>query len=406
MKSVGFRTESISACDKFLIIIRSICIGIWAFCKYFFKKIFCANSVITLPRNKQPACLVDSSFGQHKYVKIQGTKFHYVDSGQQDLPVILLLHGFPDCWISWRYQIPVLSTHFRVIALDLKGFGDSEKPIWRRSYQLKRILQELKKFVNALGVLECSIIGHDLGALLGWFLVHDSPELVNKFVAVSCPHPNVYWKTLTSHNIFNSNWVDFVQLPFFPEIVALSDDLKVLTIAHKHLYQRGVKDEYLEAYKYSFCRQEDWTGPMNYYRNLPYIRVCETSEQVKVKTLLVQGDKNYNINLEGVIRSTEYCEKFLLRVIKGAGHFPHQENPDLFNREILKFLQVEKNCNKVLDKPLHKSFMGRFIGAGSSIVKYGNSVLVNVQNKTKSGVLSNISTIGINKDSFSISNPD
>lgn len=399
----GFRTESITLCDKLLMAIRSIGFGLWVICKYFFKKVCYTNStIISAPRNKQPACLVDSTFGYHKYVKIQGTKFHYVEAGQQNLPVILLLHGFPDFWISWRYQLPILSTHFHVVALDLKGFGDSEKPLRRRSYQLKRILQELKKFINTLGISECSIIGHDLGALLGWFLVHDSPELVDKFIAVSCPHPNVYWKTLTPQNIFNSNWVDFVQLPYLPEMNALLDDLKILTISHKHLYQ---KDEYLEAYKYSFSRMEDWTGPMNYYRNLPYIRVCKSTEQIRVKTLLVQGDKNHNVNLEGVIRSTEYCEKFVLKVIEGAGHFPHQENPALFNIEILKFLQIQSNP-KLSDKVPSKTIVGRFIGAGSSIVRYGNSVLVNVQNKTKNGVLANIPSIGRNKEECSISNPD
>ncbi|KAF5301484.1 hypothetical protein FQR65_LT08787 [Abscondita terminalis] len=392
MGAADFRIVSISALERFLIAFLAICNGCWVLCKHFFKKLWDPNSTIPVPRDKPPTCLVDSTLGQHQYVKLQGIKYHYVEAGQENHPTILLLHGFPDCWLGWRYQIPVLSTHFRVIALDLKGFGDTEKPIWRRSYKIKTILKELKQFIKLLGVNECILIGHDLGALLGWYLVHDSPELILKFVSVSCPHPNVYWKTLKNENVFNTSWMHFVQLPYLPEIDAMWDDLKLLSKAHKHLKHK-TEEEYLQAYKYSFSRNEDWVGPMNYYRNLPYVRVCETSEQIRVSTLIIQGDQNSGFLLQGFVRSTEYCENSNLRIIEAAGHFPHQENPDQFNKEVLKFLRIGRVI-KSEDSPT-KSIMGRMFGAGSTIVKYGNSVLVNVQNKTKTGVINNIPNMGV-----------
>ncbi|KAF2886422.1 hypothetical protein ILUMI_19751 [Ignelater luminosus] len=329
-----------------------------------------------------------------KEIDFRGTKFHYVEAGSRDQPVILLLHGFPDCWLSWRYQIPILSTYFRVIAIDLKGFGDSEKPMWHRSYRIELILEELRQFISVLGVSYCSIIGHDLGALIGWFFVHQSPELVDRFVAVSCSHPNVYWKTFTSQSLFNYNWVCFVQLPYLPETDALNDDLKIISDAHKHLQQKDAKDEYLEAYKYSFSRKEDWVGPINYYRTLPFVRICEKSEQTRVTTLLVQGDKDYSISLEGVVKSTEYCEKFALKMIEGAAHFPHQENPDMFNREILKFLKIGSSTG-MFERSQSKSIMDRMFGAVSSTVNFGNSMFDTVHKRTKNGVVSSIPAIGL-----------
>lgn len=152
---------------------------------------------------------------------VQGIKFHYVEAGDKDKPVLLLLHGFPDCWFTWREQIPVLAKHFRyvfyysyifrnnlllfgeffffffyrVIALDLKGFGDSDKPLKRRAYKIDILIDELKQFVFALGVKSCSIIGHDLGALLGWYMLALHEDMINKFIAISCPHPNLYWNS-------------------------------------------------------------------------------------------------------------------------------------------------------------------------------------------------------------------
>lgn len=394
MGNADFSIVSISAWERFTIRFLSVWIGLWVLCKRFFKWIWYPSSLTSLPRDNPPSCLVDSSLGHHKYVKLKGTKFHYLEAGSRDQPLILLLHGFPDCWLSWRYQIPVLSTYFRVIALDLKGFGDTEKPMWRRSYRIQLILEELKQFISVLGVSHCSIIGHDLGALIGWFLVHQSPDLVDRFVSVSCSHPNVYWKTFTSQSIFNFNWVSFVQLPYLPETDALNDDLKLVSDVHKHLQQKDAKDEYLEAYKYSFSRKEDWVGPINYYRTLPFVRISERSEQIRVTTLLVQGDKDYSISLEGVVKSTEYCERFVLKMIEGAAHFPHQENPDMFNREILKFLKIGSST-RLFERTQSKGIMDRMFGAVSSTVKYGNSVFDTVHKRTKNGMVGSIPAIGM-----------
>lgn len=324
----------------------------------------------------------------------QGTKLHYFEAGYRNYPLLLLLHGFPDCWLSWRYQIPVLSTHFRVVAVDLKGFGDSEKPIWRSSYRIETLLEELKLLISALGVGSCTIIAHDLGALVSWYLVHQYPELVDRFVVVSCPHPNVYWKTLPSQSVFNSHWISFSQLPYLPEADALKEDLKIIGESHKHLKQKDPREMYLEAYKYSFSRAADWTGPINYYRNLPFVRISERCEQIKVTTLLLEGEKDPCVKLEGVVRSTDYCERFVLKIIEGAGHYPHQENPDTFNREILKFLKVGATPTKLRNVESSKGIMNRMIGGVSSTMKYGYSVIDSVQKRTN-GVVTSIPSIGL-----------
>lgn len=96
-----------------------------------------------------------------------------------------------------------LNFYYRVIALDLKGFGDSDKPESRRCYRVDILVNELHDLIDALGVTSCTIIGHDLGALLGWYLIHIHPDIVDKFVAISCPHPNLYWSHLPKSSSFN-----------------------------------------------------------------------------------------------------------------------------------------------------------------------------------------------------------
>ncbi|KAJ8929327.1 hypothetical protein NQ314_017999 [Rhamnusium bicolor] len=327
----------------------------------------------------------------YRNFSFQGVKLHYVESGPRDQPLILLLHGFPDCWLSWRYQIPTLSQHFRVVALDLKGFGDSDKPVWRSSYRIDTILEEIKQFIVALGVTKCTVIGHDLGALIGWYLVHQAPNIVNKFFAVSCPHPNVYWKNLST--MYNYQWLNFVQMPYLPEIDALKEDVKIISEYHKHL---PAKDTYLEAYKYTFSRKEDWTGPINYYRNLPFLKINDDVDHIQSSVILITGNKDKFVKLEGIIKSTEYCEKFYMKVIDGTEHFPHQEDPEMFNRVILKYV-INKSAEKLtkhLERSPSKRIMEGLFGAVSNTVRYGNSVIDNVQKRTN-GVVNSIPSIGL-----------
>lgn len=92
---------------------------------------------------------------------------------------------------------------YRVIALDLKGFGDSDKPANKNSYRIEILIDELKQIVFALGAKHCSIIGHDLGALLGWYMVAIHEDIICKFIAISSPHPNFYWNSMPGETIFS-----------------------------------------------------------------------------------------------------------------------------------------------------------------------------------------------------------
>lgn len=157
---------------------------------------------------------------------IQGVKFHYVEAGDVGKPLLLLLHGFPDCWLSWREQIPALAEYYRyvifniiinrffnviniiviihrVVAIDLKGFGDSDKPSKKRYYKIEIIIDELKQFISTFDAKTCSIIGHDLGGLLGWYMVALHGDIICKFIAISSPHPNLYWNKISKNAVFD-----------------------------------------------------------------------------------------------------------------------------------------------------------------------------------------------------------
>ncbi|XP_032673495.1 epoxide hydrolase 4-like [Odontomachus brunneus] len=336
-------------------------------------------------RDRPPTCLIDNSLGTHSYVKVKGVKFHYVEAGSKDKSLLLLLHGFPDCWLSWREQIQHFAEHYRVVALDLKGFGDSDKPFNRRFYKVEIILDELKEFILALGVKTCSIIGHDLGGLLGWYMVALHGDLVYKFVAISSPHPNLYWNRVSGNSTLDRKWIHFSRLPFLPEIDALKEDLSIIndTFQHLQISQNEPGKNYVEAYKYTFSRTEDWTGPINYYRNFPFIKL-NILKQIDNKTLLIVGNMDPFVKIETIIQSSEYIETSNVKVIPNAQHFPHQEKPDAVNKAIIKFL-IGTACT--VEKTPSKSIVSSWLGSLSSTVKYGNQMFDAVHKRTN-GVVS------------------
>lgn len=130
-------------------------------------------------------------------VPVGGLTFHVLDEGQaQGSPdrVALLLHGFPNSSKLWRHQIPALqAAGFRVVAPDLRGFGESDRPTKEAAYDLREhLVKDVLGLLQALGLPRVNVIGHDWGAVLGWALAAAVPQVVRSLVAMSVGHPAAY----------------------------------------------------------------------------------------------------------------------------------------------------------------------------------------------------------------------
>ncbi|XP_028793544.1 uncharacterized protein LOC114749219 [Neltuma alba] len=119
-------------------------------------------------------------------VEVNGIKMHMVEKGQG--PVVLLLHGFPELWYTWRHQIPYLSNRgYRAVAPDLRGYGDTDVPLGINSYTCFQLVGDIVALIHCLGVDKVFLVGHDWGAVLGWYLCLFWPEIVKAFVCLSVP---------------------------------------------------------------------------------------------------------------------------------------------------------------------------------------------------------------------------
>src|SRR5258708_4041088 len=122
----------------------------------------------------------------HRSVSANGTRFHIAENG--DGPLVLLLHGFPQFWWAWRRQLETLgAAGFRAVAVDLRGYGGSDKP--PRGYDLVTAASDAAGMVRSLGEANAVVIGHDWGGLIAWTMAAYFPKVVRRLAVVSAAPP-------------------------------------------------------------------------------------------------------------------------------------------------------------------------------------------------------------------------
>src|SRR5262252_5330854 len=159
----------------------------------------------------------------HRSVSANGTRFHIAESGEG--PLVLLLHGFPQFWWTWRHQLNTLSkAGFRAVAVDLRGYGGSDKP--PRGYDLITAAADAAGLIRALGEANAIVVGHGLGGLVAWTLAAYNPKVVRRLAVISMAHPLRMRSSVVTNprgQGRHSGYALASQLPIWPERQLLKD---------------------------------------------------------------------------------------------------------------------------------------------------------------------------------------
>src|SRR5213078_2881654 len=131
---------------------------------------------------------------EHRTVATNGINLHCAVDG--DGPLVLFLHGFPECWYSWRHQIAALAPRFRVVAPDLRGYNESDKPEPVSAYALPELVADVRGLIEAFGERDAVIVGHDWGGGVAWTFAMEHPEATRRLVVMNCPHPAIFSQAL------------------------------------------------------------------------------------------------------------------------------------------------------------------------------------------------------------------
>ncbi|KAH6926472.1 hypothetical protein HPB50_018732 [Hyalomma asiaticum] len=311
------------------------------------------RTVLTPREREEPACLRDPYLGGHDFVSIEDVTLHFVSSGNQEKPLVLLLHGFPDFWYAWKHQILDLKKDFWVVALDLRGYGRSSKPKLVVNYRGQRIVEDVRQLIMSLGKMKANIVGHDWGAVIAWWLATKHGNLVEKLVIINGPHPLALKHQLEhslSQMLMSWYFVAF-QLPWVPEACFCANDLRLLDSLHT-----AYDEQEREAFKYAFCKPGAFTGPINYYR-ASFRLECEDAlvyRQVGAPTLILWGCKDTALTKDIAALSLRYASSGHVEYFPDAGHWLHREKPKLVNDLIRSFLLSDKETRSCLSLLNHK----------------------------------------------------
>ena len=278
---------------------------------------------------------------EHRFVGGNGIRFHTVQQG--DGPPVLLLHGFPEFWYSWRHQLPALAERFRAVAPDLRGYNLSDRP--RTGYSLPTLVGDAVGLIDALGAARARVVGHDWGGVIAWALAMWAPERVEKLVILNAPHPGAYLRELRRNwrQRLASWYVLFFQIPGLPERLLSRDHCR--PIAEMLRRSVAVQDAFsaadLERYREVFARPGALSAALAYYRALGRagMRTMERSVRpIAAPTLMIWGEQDPAL----VPALTEGLDAWVpdLRVVRvpDSSHWVQQEKPELVNAELLRFL--------------------------------------------------------------------
>ncbi|UJW31650.1 alpha/beta hydrolase [Saccharothrix sp. AJ9571] len=288
----------------------------------------------------------DTEFAErfrHEFADVDGVRLHYVTGGEG--PALVLLHGWPQTWYSWRGIMPALADHFTVYALDLPGLGDSAGA--PPSYDKATLARYLHTLVaDRLGIRDARIAGHDLGAAVAFQYAAQFPDDVDRLAYLDLPLPG---PALDAAGYRGLSWhIAFHSQPRVPEAVVADDVRDYLALFYPQVAFGGTAfggpgaappfdDAEVDEYARTYARPEVLHGGFELYRTLDQdVRANTEATPISTPTLLMTA--------QGLLEPTRATVAPRIGTISravevpGAGHWLAEENPQFVTRELVGFL--------------------------------------------------------------------
>jgi len=316
---------------------------------------------------------------KHRFIDTNGIKMHIAEQGRG--PLVILCHGFPELWYSWRHQLPALAqAGFHAVAPDQRGYGQTDRPEPIEAYNILQLVGDIVGLVHALGEERAVIVGHDWGAPVAWHCSLLRPDIFHSLILLSVPYSPGSWNSIrpTERMKMMAGDLEFYIL-YFQEPGRIEKELEtdVRDAMLKFFYsasgdpppekrwkflfgkdQRFIDTAYLPDAMPAWITEHDidvftegfkrtgFRGAVNWYRNIDRNRELTpflNGAKIHQPSLFIAGE------LDGVIAMSRPAFDNLERsvpglkrkvLIPGAGHWVQQERPQEVNELLTEFLKT------------------------------------------------------------------
>lgn len=273
---------------------------------------------------------------------VNGVRLHAVTAGDADGPLVVLLHGFPEFWYTWREQIePLVEAGYRVVVPDQRGYNLSEKPQGVRAYQLRDLSRDIVDLIASEGRETAHVVGHDWGGVVAWDLALRFPDVVDRLAVVNAPHPVAFRQQLASNpEQLQRSWYGlYFQLPWLPERLSRYDDFRALERGLRETALPGTfTDEDLTHYRRAWEQEGALTGMLNWYRAIVRHPPDPPRDRLEQPTLVVWGEQDEALVPELGLASVQFCERGRLERLPETSHWVPHEEPERTTELLLDHL--------------------------------------------------------------------
>ncbi|ELZ78251.1 epoxide hydrolase-related protein [Haloferax larsenii JCM 13917] len=294
-----------------------------------------------------------------KYVDVGDVTLYTVEAGPEDGDLVVLLHGFPECWYAWTdYLRPLTQAGYRVVVPDQRGYNLSDHPETVDAYHIDELASDVVGLIRALGKERAHVVGHDWGGAVAWWTALHHPDRVHSLTAMNLPHPTVFARHLRRDPAqqLKSWYVLFFQLPKVPELLAPLGDYALLERTLRDSALPGTfSPADLEHYRKAWAVPDAYGSMVNWYRAVVRSRPEPRETQVDAPTLVVWGKRDRFLRQKMARESLTYCADSHLRTFDDATHWVHHEEPVAVARALVDhFDDAWRTPNNTPDEAGHR----------------------------------------------------
>ena len=252
-----------------------------------------------------------------------GLTFDVRDEGDGD--VVVLLHGYPETKEMWDAVVaPIVSAGYRVLAPDQRGYSPRARPRGRWAYRQPELIADVIALIDAAGVEQAHIVGHDWGGGVAWGVAMHHPERVRSLTVLSTPHPRAFARALfTSTQFLHSWYMFFYQLPFLPDLNTTGPNRRLF---RRTLVRSGLPEDVTDRYIERFGTRATLAPINNWYRGMVLSRVRST--KVTVPTTYIYSTADFALGRKAADLTGQYVSgPYRYEILDGVSHWIAEERP-------------------------------------------------------------------------------